>query len=43
MKFLGKVIELENIILSNPITKTHTLYALPDKYILAQMLIISKI
>jgi hypothetical protein len=34
MKFTGKWMELENIILSNPITKEHTWYALIDNWIL---------
>ena len=40
MKFLGKWMELENVMLSegNPITKECTWYALIDKWILAQML-----
>ena len=38
MKFTGKWMELENIILSNLITKEHTWYALTDKQILAQKL-----
>jgi hypothetical protein len=45
MKFLGKWVELENIILSivNPITKEHTWYPLTDKWILAQNFSIPKI
>ena len=45
MKFLGKYVELENIILSEVIliTKEHTWYALTNKYILAQKLGIPKI
>ena len=43
MKFLGKCIELENIILSNPISKEHARYALIDKWILAQKLQITRI
>ena len=35
--------ELENIILSNPITKEHTWYALIDKWILTQKLRLPKI
>jgi len=36
MKFIGKWMELENIILSDdPITKKHTWYALTDKWVLA--------
>jgi hypothetical protein len=35
--------ELGNIILSNPVTKEHTCYALTDKWILAQRLKIPKI
>jgi hypothetical protein len=31
MKLLGKWMELGNIILSNPVTKEHTCYALTDK------------
>jgi hypothetical protein len=42
MKFLGKCIELENI-LSNPISKEHARYALIDKWILAQKLQITRI
>jgi len=40
MKFIGKWIELENIILSEVTQsqKKHTWYALIDKWILAQML-----
>jgi len=45
MKFLDKWIELENIILSevNQSQKTHTCYALTDKWILAQKLELPKI
>ena len=46
MKFLGKWIELENIILSE-VTQTqkdiHGIWVLPDKWILAQKLRITKI
>ena len=42
MKFLGKWIELENIILSE-VTKEHTWYVLIDKWILVQKLRIPKI
>ena len=44
IKFLGKWMELENIILSDsPIIKEHTRYVLTDKWILAQNLGIPKI
>jgi hypothetical protein len=45
MKFLGKWIELDNIILSEvtQITKEHTWYILSDKWILAQNFRILKI
>ena len=45
MKFLGKWMELENIMLSEvtQIIKGHTWYALTDKWILAQKLGIPKI
>jgi hypothetical protein len=45
VKFLGKWIELENIILSEVAQshKEHTWYALTDKWILAQKLGIPKI
>ena len=45
MKFLGKWMVLENIILSDvtQFTKEHTWYTLTDKYILAQKLEIPKI
>jgi hypothetical protein len=43
MKFLGKWMDLENIILNHPITREHTWYALTDKWILVQKLRIPKI
>ena len=43
MKFLDKWMELENIILSEIITKEHTWYVLSDKRILVQKLGIPKI
>ena len=45
MKFLGKWMELKNIILSEvtQITNEHTWYAFTDKWILVQILRISKI
>ena len=42
MKFAGKQMELENIILSE-VTKEHTQYVLTDKWILAQKFGIPKI
>jgi len=38
MKFKGKWVELENIILSEVTQEKHTWYALIDKWLLAQML-----
>ena len=43
MKFLGKWMDLEGIILSDTITKELTQYVLTDKWILAQKLRIPKI
>jgi hypothetical protein len=44
MNFLGKWMELENIILSEVThTKEHTCYALTNKWILVQKLIVPKI
>ena len=42
MKFLGKWMDLEGIILSDTITKELTQYVLTDKWILAQKLRISR-
>jgi hypothetical protein len=42
IKFLGKLMELESIILSE-VTKEHTWYALTNKWLLAQKLEIPKI